>query len=68
MSKKGGTDLSFQERFKNRTENVGKDGMAGIIRTADKPITKMETQDKMESWNNLFDNGNLLYNSSEQRK
>jgi hypothetical protein len=53
MSKKNGTDNNFQEKFKNRIENIGKDGVFGIMKNSDNPINKIEL-DKMESWNNLY--------------
>ena len=53
MSKKIGTEISFQEKFKDRMENMGKDGMIGIMKNTENPINKIE-MDKMEHWNNLY--------------
>ena len=57
MSRKNGTEMTFQEKFKNRTENMGKEGITGIMKTADTPVNKVEF-DKMDNWNNLYNNGN----------
>ena len=53
MSKKIGTEMSFQERFKDQIENMGKDGVLGIMKNTDNPINKIE-MDKMKHWNNLY--------------
>lgn len=57
MSKKVGNDTDFQTRFKNRTENIGKDGMAGIMKVSDKPIVTNNQIDQIDNWNSLFDAG-----------
>jgi hypothetical protein len=60
MSKKTGTEMSFQEKFKNRMENMGKEGVNSIMKNTENPINKNEI-DKMENWNNLFNNCNNIY-------
>ena len=62
MSKHGNNNNNFQERFKNRTENVGKDGMAGIMRVTDKPINSNVDiqQSNLDNWNNIFDTGKFF--------
>lgn len=57
MSKKNGTEMTFQEKFKDRTENMGKDGIAGIMKTTEKPVVGRVEVDKMDNWNNLYNNG-----------
>lgn len=59
MSKRTGTEMTFQEKFKDRTENMGKDGIAGIMKTTEKPVTKVEV-DKMDNWNSIYNNG-IIY-------
>jgi hypothetical protein len=61
MSKKSGIEISFQEKFKDRMENMGKDGVIGIIKNTENPINKVEI-DKMKNWNNLYNEGKILYN------
>lgn len=56
MSKKNGTEISFQERFAGRMENMGKDGIVGIMKKTENPINKLEN-DKMGNWNNIFNEG-----------
>jgi hypothetical protein len=57
MSKKSGTEITFQEKFKDRMENMGRDGVLGIMKTADKPINKVEF-DKLDNWNQMYNNNN----------
>jgi hypothetical protein len=60
MSKKIGTEMSFQERFKDQIENMGKDGVLGIMKNTDNPINKIE-MDKMEHWNNLYNESKYIF-------
>lgn len=55
MAKRNGTEMSFQEKFRDRMENMGKDGILGIMKTADKPI--ITTVDNGDNWNNMYNNG-----------
>jgi hypothetical protein len=55
MSKK--TEMTFQEKFKDRMENMGKDGIIGVMKNTENPINKIEI-DKMEKWNNLYNESN----------
>lgn len=60
---------SFQERFKGKIENMGKDGVIGLVKTTHntspiipKPmvqITKQQpqTNDPFASWKNAYNNG-----------
>lgn len=57
MSKKNGTESTFQERFKDQIENMGRDGVMGIMKNTENPINKVE-MDKMEQWNKLYDESN----------
>ncbi len=61
MSRKTGADITFQEKFKDRMENMGKDGVIGIMRTTEEPINKQDC-DKMKSWNNLYNDCNQYNN------
>jgi hypothetical protein len=60
MSRKSGTEISFQERFAGRMENMGKDGVLGIMKTTENPINKADF-DKMGNWNNLYNDGNYIF-------
>lgn len=53
MSRKSGTEITFQEKFKDRMENMGKDGVSGIMKNTENPINRVEI-DKMDHWNNLY--------------
>lgn len=53
MSRKNGTEITFQEKFKDRMENMGKDGVIGIMKNTENPINTVEI-DKMKNWNNLY--------------
>ena len=62
MSKKT-SELSFQEKFKDRSEIMGKDGVFGIIKTTNNPIEKNVNNSDMnnnssnlEDWNSIFTN------------
>lgn len=59
MSKKNSTELSFHEKFKDRIENMGKDGVMGIIKTAENPIIARGEVNKMENWSSLYNQGKL---------
>lgn len=60
MNKKNGTDSSFREKFKDRMENIGKDGVYGIVRKTENPINMSDNP--IGEWNNLYNNntGNFL--------
>jgi hypothetical protein len=60
MSKKNGTESTFQERFKDQIENMGRDGVMGIMKNTENPINKVE-MDKMEQWNKLYDESKKTY-------
>jgi len=59
MSRKGRTEITFQEKFKDKIESIGKDGVMGIIRNTENPINKIEI-DKMKNWNDLYNECNLF--------
>jgi hypothetical protein len=55
MSKRLSTENSFRDKFKNRMENLGKDGVLGIVKNTENPINSQ-----------IYNNGNadkLSYNS-----
>jgi hypothetical protein len=54
MSKKNGTENSFREKFKDRMENIGKDGVFGIVRKTENPINISDNP--IGEWNNLYNN------------
>jgi hypothetical protein len=60
MSKKTSNERSFQEKFKNRMENMGKEGVNGIMKNTEDPINKTEIN-KVDDWNNLYNNCNKKY-------
>jgi hypothetical protein len=59
MSKKVGTEISFHEKFKDRIENMGKDGVVGIMKTTDNPINRIKSGegDGMSEWNRMYNMG-----------
>ena len=61
MNKINGTDNSFREKFKDRMENIGKDGVFGIVRKTVNPININDNA--IGEWNNLYNNniGKLNY-------
>lgn len=58
MSKKTTDNIAFQERFRDRMENMGKDGVMGIMKRTEKPISKDYEANKMDNWSNLYNNSN----------
>ncbi len=57
MSKKNGGESSFQEKFKDRMENIGKDGISGIMRNMENPINQTNDSNKVDNWSNLYNQG-----------
>ena len=60
MSRKNGTESSFQEKFKDRMENIGKDGVASIMKNMENPINKNNDNNKMDNWNHLYNQSKNL--------
>ena len=60
MSRKNGTEGSFQEKFKDRMENIGKDGISSIMRNMENPINKNNYNNRVENWANLYNQGNIF--------
>jgi len=52
MNRINGTDNSFREKFKDRMENIGKDGVFGIVRKTLNPINISDNP--IGEWNNLY--------------
>ncbi len=58
MSRKNGTEVSFQEKFKDRMENIGKDGISGIMKNMENPINGNNDSNRVENWSILYSQGN----------
>lgn len=66
MSKKITDNTAFKEKFKDRMENMGKEGVMGIMKNTENPITK-DNENKIDNWANLYNNNcNLTLNFSKQ--
>lgn len=60
MSRKNGSEASFHEKYKDRMENIGKDGISGIMRYIVNPINNNYENNRIDNWKNLYNNeGNL---------
>ena len=59
MSRKNGTDSSFQEKFKDRMENIGKDGISGIMLNMENPINQTNDTNRVENLSYLKNQGKL---------
>ena len=61
------TKESFNVRFKNRIENMGKDGVIGIIKSANVPINKENFG--LDNWAQIYkkcrDKNNFSYKISK---
>lgn len=58
MSKKNGTEGSFQEKYRGRIENIGKDGIPSIMKNMENPINKnFENNNRIDNWQNLNNEG-----------
>jgi len=58
MSRKNGTEVSFQEKFKDRMECIGKEGISSIMRNMENPINQNN--------NNLIDNRPNNYSQGKE--
>ena len=47
MSKKN--ELTFQQKFKDRMENMGKDGIHGLVKDLSTPVDKRQEESKQKS-------------------
>jgi hypothetical protein len=57
MSKKNGGESSFQEKFKDRMENIGKEGISGIMKNMENPINQTSNNNRAENWSNSYNQG-----------
>ena len=57
MSKKNGGESSFQEKFKDRMENIGKEGISGIMKNMENPINQTNDNNRAENWSNNYNQG-----------
>lgn len=57
MSRRNGGEGSFQEKFKDRMENIGKDGISGIMRNMENPINQTSDNNRVDNWSNIYDQG-----------
>jgi len=51
MSRINGSEALFQQRFKDRMENIRKDGISGIMKNIKNPINNKNCNE-IENWNN----------------
>jgi hypothetical protein len=64
------SEMTFQEKYKDRMENMGKDGITGIIRISDIPLQKgingigIQGDGDIEMWNQMSKNCKSLDNLS----
>ena len=50
-------ELTFQQKYKDRMDNIGKDGINGIVKGLNNPVENSKLDNPLEEWANMNKKG-----------